>query len=107
MKRMFCFVSVQGENRCFRKECVMRYSKMTISKSILFLSAFLALTAFRTASSAQEVRYYPLTRGSQPHDVAPAPDGTVWYTAQARASLGRLDPATGKVEIGRAAWRGR
>jgi virginiamycin B lyase len=37
--------------------------------------------------------------GSHPHDVAPAPDGTVWYTAQAAASLGRLDPATGKVEV--------
>ena len=75
----------------------MRYSKNTISKSIFFLSAFLVLTAFSAASSAQEVRYYPVPRGSQPHDVAPAPDGTVWYTAQAKASLGRLDPATGKV----------
>src|SRR3990170_2585779 len=75
----------------------MRYSKNTISKAIFFLSAFLVLTAFSAASSAQEVRYYPVPRGSQPHDVAPAPDGTVWYTAQAKASLGRLDPATGKV----------
>jgi virginiamycin B lyase len=30
--------------------------------------------------------------------VAPAPDGTVWYTAQAQGALGRLDPGTGKVE---------
>src|SRR5574341_556821 len=36
--------------------------------------------------------------GARPHDVAPAPDGTVWYTAQAQGSLGRLDPRTGKVE---------
>jgi virginiamycin B lyase len=35
--------------------------------------------------------------GSRPHDVAPAPDGTVWYTAQGAGKLGRLDPATGKV----------
>ena len=35
--------------------------------------------------------------GSGPHDVAPARDGTVWYTAQAAGKLGRLDPATGKV----------
>jgi virginiamycin B lyase len=35
--------------------------------------------------------------GSHPHDVAPAPDGTVWYTAQAVGELGRLDPATGKI----------
>jgi virginiamycin B lyase len=43
------------------------------------------------------VREYPVPRGSAPHDVAPAPDGTVWYTAQAAGELGRLDPKTGDV----------
>ncbi len=38
---------------------------------------------------------YPVPAGSRPHDVAPAPDGAVWYTAQAKGELGRLDPATG------------
>jgi virginiamycin B lyase len=65
---------------------------------ILFLSLILILISLSTAFGAQGIRYYPVPRGSQPHDVAPAPDGTVWYTAQARAALGRLDPATGKVE---------
>jgi len=36
-------------------------------------------------------------RGSRPHDVAPAPDGTVWYTGQSNGTLGRLDPGTGEV----------
>jgi virginiamycin B lyase len=36
-------------------------------------------------------------RGSHPHDVAPAADGTIWYTAQASGELGRLDPATGET----------
>ena len=40
---------------------------------------------------------YPVPSGSNPHDVAPAPDGTVWYTAQSAGELGRLDPATGKT----------
>jgi virginiamycin B lyase len=44
------------------------------------------------------VREYAVPPGSAPHDVAPAPDGTVWYTAQAAGELGRLDPATGKAE---------
>jgi len=35
--------------------------------------------------------------GSNPHDVAPAADGTVWYTAQGSGELGRLDPKTGKT----------
>lgn len=44
------------------------------------------------------VREYPVPAGSRPHDVAPAPDGTVWYTAQGAGELGRLDPGTGEVE---------
>src|SRR5215470_9071541 len=40
---------------------------------------------------------YAVPNGSNPHDVAPAPDGTVWYTAQSSGELGRLDPATGKT----------
>jgi virginiamycin B lyase len=47
---------------------------------------------------AAEVRYYPVPDGTAPHDVAPAPDGTVWYTGQGNGVLGRLDPKTGKVE---------
>jgi len=35
--------------------------------------------------------------GSHPHDVAPARDGTIWYTAQATGELGRLDPRSGRV----------
>jgi virginiamycin B lyase len=44
-----------------------------------------------------KVTYYPVPAGSRPHDVAPAPDGSVWYTAQSIGELGRLDPATGAV----------
>ncbi|MBI3802933.1 MAG: lyase [Nitrospirae bacterium] len=46
---------------------------------------------------AATVQEYPVPSGSHPHDVAPAPDGSVWYTAQASGQLGRLDPATGKT----------
>ena len=44
-----------------------------------------------------EVRAFGVPAGSRPHDVAPAGDGTVWYTAQATGRLGRLDPRTGRV----------
>ena len=43
------------------------------------------------------IQEYPVPAGSHPHDVAPAPDGTVWYTAQASGELGQLDPATGET----------
>jgi virginiamycin B lyase len=38
---------------------------------------------------------YPVTRGQGPHDVAPARDGGVWYTAQLSGELGWLDPRSG------------
>jgi len=46
---------------------------------------------------ALALQEYPVPRGAHPHDVAPAPDGSVWYTAQAVGELGRLDPATGET----------
>src|SRR5918998_1088182 len=49
-----------------------------------------------------------LARGSGPHDVAPAVDGGVWYTAQRSGELGWLNPATGEtrhVALGRAGER--
>ena len=46
----------------------------------------------------QQVAYYQIRQSSHPHDVAPAPDGTVWFTAQAGGALGRLDPGTGESE---------
>ena len=46
------------------------------------------------AWSAQ-VAYYQLPSGAYPHDVAPAPDGTVWFTGQSQGFLGRFDPRNG------------
>jgi len=36
---------------------------------------------------AEEVRYFDCPDGSATHDVAPAPDGSVWYTAQRQGAL--------------------
>lgn len=44
-----------------------------------------------------KLQEYAVPAGSHPHDVAPAPDGSVWYTAQHLGELGRLDPATGET----------
>jgi virginiamycin B lyase len=43
------------------------------------------------------IEAYPVPSGSRPHDVAPAGDGGVWYTAQGSGELGWLDPATGEA----------
>jgi virginiamycin B lyase len=52
-----------------------------------------------TAATDPAVRLeeFAVPDGSHPHDVAPAGDGTVWYTAQATGRLGRLDPETGRT----------
>lgn len=66
-----------------------------------FLMTLIATLAMATMASGQatfDVRYYDVPKGGRPHDVAPAPDGSVWYTAQRQGALGRLDPATGKTE---------
>ena len=42
------------------------------------------------------LREYRVFDGAGPHDVAPAPDGTVWFTAQSAGELGRLDPRSGR-----------
>jgi virginiamycin B lyase len=48
--------------------------------------------------AAQEVRYFDVSKGDGPHDVAAAPDGAIWYTGQLAGVLGRLDPNSGAVE---------
>jgi len=50
-----------------------------------------------TPERAPELSVYDVPAGSQPHDVAPAADGGVWYTAQATGRLGWLDPASGET----------
>src|SRR5215211_4819718 len=76
---------------------------MALAKRVAVVAlAALALTASlsRAAGDAQRafvVREYDVPAGSHPHDVAPARDGGVWYTAQAAGALGWLDPTTGKT----------
>ena len=44
---------------------------------------------------------FSVPRGQGPHDVAPARDGGVWYTAQLSGELGWLDPKTGATKMTR------
>jgi virginiamycin B lyase len=70
------------------------------------LLACLALAALAVVAGAQarpdggprfSVREFAVPAGTHPHDVAPARDGGVWYTAQHTGALGKLDPATGRT----------
>jgi virginiamycin B lyase len=63
-----------------------------------------AATAAATAAATPDVAAvklveFPVGRGQHPHDVAPAVDGGVWYTAQSTGELGYLDPKTGATRM--------
>jgi virginiamycin B lyase len=49
------------------------------------------------AAAQPAVQEFSVPAGSHPHDVAPAVDGGVWFTAQSAGYLGWLDPSTGEV----------
>lgn len=69
-------------------------------KLLRHLLPAIVLLALAAAAHAADVRYFDVPRGARPHDVAPdpKPGGAVWYTAQGQGALGRLDPASGKVD---------
>ncbi len=73
---------------------------MTARRAAALLIVMIAATGVLVAPSrslrAAALREFPVP--TYPHDVAPARDGTVWYTAQTAGELGRLDPATGKIQ---------
>src|SRR5687768_8034103 len=49
------------------------------------------------APATADTQVFQLPEGARVHDVAPAPDGTIWYTAQRQGALGILDPKTGRI----------
>lgn len=68
-----------------------------------FLAALAAglLPATREAHAAPGMQSWKLatSRRTGIHDVAPAPDGGVWFSAQASGHLGWFEPATGRTEL--------
>jgi virginiamycin B lyase len=68
-----------------------------MTRLALALAAAMALSV--PAQAKMALRTFPVLAGAGPHDVYPAPDGTVWFTAQAAGKLGRLDPRTGRSDL--------
>jgi virginiamycin B lyase len=67
----------------------------------ILLASIVALVLAASAARAEvTIQAYALPNGGgSPHDVAVGADGIAWYTAQRSGHLGRLDPATGKVDL--------
>jgi virginiamycin B lyase len=68
-----------------------------VAKRAAAAIAGIAVAATVTWGAPAGLQEYAVPRGARPHDVAPAPDGGVWYTAQASGELGHLDPASGRT----------
>ena len=66
-------------------------------RMLAFAALALAL-GLPQAVRAAEMTFYQLPAGAYPHDVAPAPDGTVWISGQRQGFAGRFDPKTGHLE---------
>jgi virginiamycin B lyase len=64
----------------------------------MLAGTLVALLLAASALAQEKVEFLQLPDGAWPHDVSPAPDGKVWYTAQRRGALGILDPRSGAVE---------
>src|SRR5438128_10323280 len=60
----------------------------TMVATILVMSVVGATTNAKMATQT-----FPVLAGAGAHDVYPAPDGAVWFTAQSAGKLGRLDPS--------------
>src|SRR2546425_9184675 len=66
-----------------------------------FLASSAATLAVRPGFAQEapfRTKYFPISSGIGLHDLAPAPDGTVWFTAQGKGLLGRLDPKDGSYK---------
>jgi virginiamycin B lyase len=61
----------------------------------------LATACFPAAAQSGKMQSWPLgtPRRTGIHDVAPAPDGGVWFTGQASGHLGWFDPKAGRTEL--------
>jgi virginiamycin B lyase len=69
-----------------------------ITPTIAALACAVASSVLTSSAFAAQATFYQLPSGAYPHDVAPAPDGAVWYSGQQKGILGRFDPKTGKNE---------
>src|SRR5260370_26577706 len=66
---------------------------------VVVAAVVVMFAADATDHAKMEMRTFPVLAGAGAHDVYPAPDGAVWFTAQSAGKLGRLDPRTGKSDL--------
>ncbi|MCA9911626.1 MAG: lyase, partial [Anaerolineae bacterium] len=66
-----------------------RSRRLSLMTGILIaLAALFTSVAAAQAQAPDAITEFPVPPGTHPHDVAPAPDGTVWYTGQRSGEMG-------------------
>jgi virginiamycin B lyase len=75
---------------------ITRRGALAVGASALCLSG---LQPARAAPGTMQSWPLGTPRRTGIHDVAPAPDGGVWFTAQASGHLGWFDPKSGRTEL--------
>jgi virginiamycin B lyase len=81
------------------KRCSVVGSSLLVISSLVVASVMIIMTVAEQQTSHAQVKQrlsktmlqeFPVPSGSRPHDVAPSPGETVWYTAQGSGELGVL-----------------
>lgn len=70
-----------------------------IRVSMILAAALLVSVAGATTHAKMVMQTFPVLAGAGAHDVYPAPDGVLWFTAQSAGKLGRLEPRSGKSDL--------
>ena len=82
---------------------MFRLSRRSVLASVLVAgsSAWPSWAFAQGSASAEPMQSWPLKtpRRTGIHDLAPASDGGVWFTAQRSGHLGWFDPKTGATEL--------
>ena len=74
--------------------------RLSMNRLVMMLVAVVViLMPDVTVRANTTMQTFQIQSGAGPHDVYPAPDGAVWFTAQSAGKLGRLDPRTGRSDL--------
>src|SRR6516165_908323 len=69
------------------------WRELSMNRLVMMLVAAVVMSTANSLGHADAtIQTFPVQAGAGPHDVYPAPDGAVWFTAQSEGKLGRLDP---------------
>jgi virginiamycin B lyase len=76
-------------------------SSTTRREALCAIAALGVLGSADALAQSDRLQSWPLNTPSRTgiHDVAPAPDGGVWFSAQRSGHLGHFDPKSAKVEL--------